>query len=90
MNTTTSYALGAAGGVFVTIALLPQLIKLYQTRSSRDLSSLTYLFYSIGVLLWFFYGLWRNDWLLSLFKAMGFVLSVTILIGIWVFSNKKK
>jgi MtN3 and saliva related transmembrane protein len=89
MNT-TSYTLGAVGGVFVTIALLPQLIKLYQTRSAHDLSSLTYLFYATGSFLWFFYGLLHNDWLISVFKALAFALSVTILIGIWVFSGKKK
>lgn len=86
MPETTNYVLGTLGGILVTIALLPQLIKVWMTRSVADLSFLTYILYALGVLMWFFYGFHKNDWLLSFFKACGFVLSVCILIGIWKFS----
>lgn len=86
----THFFFGMTGGVLMTLALFPQLVKLYRTRSAKDLSALTYILYAVGVLFWFFYGISRQDWLFSAFKLIGVVLSLIILIGIWKYQKKNK
>lgn len=84
MNDQWINALGIIAGVLMTLALIPQLVKLIHTRSSRDLSTTTYILYSLGVLIWMIYGIGQNDLLLTIFKGIGFLLSAAILAGIWI------
>jgi MtN3 and saliva related transmembrane protein len=84
----TDFFLGTIGGVLMTLALLPQLIKLYRTRSAKDLSAWSYILYAVGILFWCFYGIARQDWLFSVFKLIGVVLSVVILVGIWRYRHR--
>jgi MtN3 and saliva related transmembrane protein len=85
---TRDFFLGTIGGVLMTLALLPQLIKLYRTRSAKDLSAWSYILYAVGILFWCFYGISRQDWLFSIFKLIGAVLAVVILVGIWRYQKK--
>lgn len=48
--------IGYAAGIFVAISLIPQVIKSWKTKSTKDLSLLRYLIYIIGVFLWLVYG----------------------------------
>jgi MtN3 and saliva related transmembrane protein len=49
--------IGAAAGTLSTIAFLPQVWRIWRTRSARDLSLSMYLIFTSGVALWFVYGL---------------------------------
>jgi MtN3 and saliva related transmembrane protein len=55
----TAIALGAA--FCMTIAFLPQAIKTWRTRSTKDISLGTYLIFAIGIALWLIYGLLLHD-----------------------------
>lgn len=48
---------GLLAGVLTTAAFLPQVWRIWRTRSSRDLSLPMYAVFSAGVGLWFAYGL---------------------------------
>jgi MtN3 and saliva related transmembrane protein len=49
--------IGAAAGILTTVAFVPQVWRVWTTRSARDLSLSMYLIFTCGVALWFAYGL---------------------------------
>ena len=49
--------IGFAAAAGTTLAFLPQLIRVWKTRSAEDLSLAMYLVLVIGVALWIVYGL---------------------------------
>ena len=63
-----------------TFAFLPQAIKVYKTKSTKDISLYMFLIFTIGVLSWLIYGLIINDWPVILANAVTLVLSFFILI----------
>ena len=63
-----------------TIAFLPQAIKVYKTKSTKDISLYMFLIFTIGVLSWLIYGLMISDWPLILANAVTLVLSFFILV----------
>ena len=63
-----------------TFAFLPQAIKVYKSKSTKDISLYMFLIFTIGVLSWFVYGLIINDWPVILANAVTLVLSLFILI----------
>ncbi len=63
-----------------TIAFLPQAIKVYKTKSTKDISLLMFLIFTIGVLSWLIYGLIINDWPVILANSVTLILSFFILI----------
>lgn len=73
----TIIGLGAA--FCTTIAFLPQVLRTWRTRSTRDLSLPMFLIFTTGILLWLIYGLATKDLPLILANGVTFVLSGTIL-----------
>lgn len=73
----TFIGLGAA--FCTTIAFLPQVIRTWRTRSTRDLSLPMFLIFTTGIFLWLVYGLAMRDLPLILANGVTLVLSGTIL-----------
>lgn len=48
---------GFIAGALTTAAFIPQMIRLWRTRSAQDISLSMYLVFTAGVALWVFYGL---------------------------------
>jgi MtN3 and saliva related transmembrane protein len=48
---------GYAGGVLSSVSFLPQVIKIWKTKSAKDLSMLTLMFLTGNVSLWLTYGI---------------------------------
>ena len=63
-----------------TIAFLPQAIKVYKTKSTKDISLLMFLIFTIGVLSWLIYGFIINDYPVILANSVTLILSLFILI----------
>lgn len=49
--------LGLLAGTITSITFLPQVLKIWQTKSAKDLSLLMLLLLMLGVVLWLIYGL---------------------------------
>jgi len=49
--------IGMVAGTLSTVAFVPQVWRVWKTRSARDLSLPMYLIFTAGVALWFVYGL---------------------------------
>jgi len=68
-------AIGALAGVLTTIAFIPQVVRTWKTGSAQDISLLTYLMFSCGLLLWLVYGILLHA--LPIILANGVTLSLS-------------
>ena len=71
--------IGLAAAFCTTIAFLPQVIRTWRTRSTKDLSLSMFLVFTTGIFLWLVYGLVIRDLPLIAANGVTFVLSGTIL-----------
>ncbi len=71
--------LGLAAGTLTTVAFVPQVVKTWRSRSADDLSLSMFLIFSLGVALWFAYGLVTGALPVILANAVTLVLALAIL-----------
>lgn len=71
--------LGLAAGFLTTLAFLPQVIRTWRTRSTEDISLVTFATFSLGVFLWLLYGLAQGDIAITIANAITLVLALIIL-----------
>ncbi|MGD0451502.1 MAG: SemiSWEET transporter [Candidatus Bathyarchaeia archaeon] len=71
--------IGLIAAAFTTVSLFPQLIKVWKTKSTKDISRGMFVFYCGGVLLWFVYGVFRNDLAIILANSLAFIQALIIL-----------
>jgi MtN3 and saliva related transmembrane protein len=50
-------ALGLVAGVLTTTAFIPQILKIYRTKSGQDISGRMFSLFSAGIVLWLIYGI---------------------------------
>jgi MtN3 and saliva related transmembrane protein len=72
-------AIGFGAAFCTTVAFLPQVIKTWTTRSTKDISLGMFLIFSTGILLWLIYGLLIGDVPLIAANAVTLALALTIL-----------
>lgn len=68
---------GIAGSIFSSVSFLPQVVKLWKTKSAHDLSMMTLLFLILNVSTWFTYGFLIHDW--PIMVTNGIVLSMVLM-----------
>jgi len=71
--------LGLVAATLTTGGLVPQTIKVWRSRSARDLSLMTYLMIWVGTVLWLIYGTMIASMALLYANAAAFVLVSLIL-----------
>jgi MtN3 and saliva related transmembrane protein len=71
--------LGLIAAAFTTVCLLPQLMKVYKTKSTKDISTVMFTLYSGGVLLWFIYGVYRQDIAIMIANSLALIQGIVIL-----------
>jgi MtN3 and saliva related transmembrane protein len=72
--------LGLAAGFLTTLAFLPQVIRTWRTRSTEDISLVTFATFSVGVFLWLLYGLAQGDIAITIANAITLMLALIILV----------
>lgn len=77
MDPTTS--LGMIAATLTTCSFVPQLTKVWRTKSAEDLSYGMFGAFSAGIALWLIYGVLRDDVPVIIANGITLVLSVTIL-----------
>jgi MtN3 and saliva related transmembrane protein len=70
---------GLVAGVLTTIAFLPQLLKIYRTKSGRDVSTRMFVIFSLGVALWLTYGIMIRSLPVIVANAVTLVLALAII-----------
>ena len=58
---TVTTALGLAAGTLTTLAFIPQVLRVWRTRSARDISLPTFAALTAGTVLWLAYGILIAD-----------------------------
>lgn len=71
--------LGLVAGVLTTLSFLPQVIKAWKSRSTRDISLGMFLMFCTGVFLWIVYGVLVGDVPVVTANVLTFLLAATIL-----------
>ena len=68
-------------GDLVIIAFLPQVIKIWRMKETRDISLWMYLIFTIGVSLWLGYGILIGDYPIAIANGATLILALIILIA---------
>jgi MtN3 and saliva related transmembrane protein len=57
----TIVLVGYIAGTLTTVSFVPQVIKAWKMRETRDLSLAMLVLFGIGILLWTLYGIWTGS-----------------------------
>ncbi len=71
--------LGYSAGILVVISLLPQVIKSWKTKSTKDISLWRYIIYVTGLVLWITYAGIIQNGPVAVMNGVGLVFAVFIL-----------
>ncbi len=77
--------LGFVAGTLTTIAFLPQVLKVWITKSTKDISLIMFVIFTIGVMLWLIYGIIISNFSLIIANAITLGLSASILLAKLIF-----
>lgn len=80
--------LGIAAGVLTSVSMIPQLIKVIKEKNVEDLSWVMILVLIIGLSLWVWYGILRNELPIILSNAFAVLVNLTLLTCYILFRKK--
>jgi MtN3 and saliva related transmembrane protein len=75
-----STAIGLAAGFLTTIAFIPQVLKIWKSKSARDVSLPMFVAFTIGVALWLAYGILNQELPIIVWNAVTLVFATAILV----------
>jgi len=73
--------IGLLAGCLTTIAFVPQVLRVWRTRSTTDISLGMFGLMSLGVLMWLIYGLMLGDIPIIAANAVTLMLAVSIVVA---------
>lgn len=71
---------GFLAAILTTIAFVPQVRKVWRTRSAKDVSLGMYSLFTLGVAMWLVYGILIGAWPVILANAITLVLAGAVLV----------
>ena len=71
--------IGLIAGLLTTMAFVPQVWKIYRTKSGKDISGRMFSILSAGIVLWLIYGILLRSVPLILTNSVTLVLSLAII-----------
>jgi MtN3 and saliva related transmembrane protein len=75
----TIVIVGYIAGALTTLSFVPQVIKAWRMRETRDLSLAMLVLFAVGVFLWSLYGLWVNSLPIVAANVITFVFILVLL-----------
>ena len=76
---TATDAIGFGAATCTTLAFVPQVMKVWRTRSTADISLTMYVVFVVGLLQWLLYGIALNSWPVILANAVTMGLAGAVL-----------
>ena len=70
---------GYAAALCTTGAFVPQVVRVWRTRSTEDISLRMFLILTTGLILWLIYGLWKGEFPIVAANGVTLLLAGTIL-----------
>jgi MtN3 and saliva related transmembrane protein len=77
----TEEIIGYAGGIISSISFMPQVLKLWKTKSGHDLSMVTLLFLFLNASLWCIYGIMKDArplWITNMLVLIVLILMIVL------------
>jgi MtN3 and saliva related transmembrane protein len=71
--------IGLSAGLLTTISLVPQVTKIWKTRSAKDVSRKMFIAFCLGVALWLVYGVVKGDIPMMIWNSISLALALSIL-----------
>ncbi len=72
--------IGFIAGFCTTVAFLPQVMRIYQNKSAKDISLPMYIILFLGISLWIVYGLFINSYALIIANCITIILAGAIIV----------
>jgi len=72
--------IGGFAAALTTSSFIPQVLRVWKTQHTKDISLLMYLFFTIGVCLWLTYGILLGSWPIIMANSITLLLAGTVLI----------
>ena len=72
-------SLGLVAGALVTCSMVPQLVRVFQLKSAREISGLFTILLFLGIICWLAYGIYLRLTPVILWNAIGVVLVALLL-----------
>lgn len=82
--------LASISGTVLGLSGFPQVIKIFRTKSAKDIAPLTYLIVEVGSIIWILYGLELKNFPIVLANILGFTTTSLILIGYYLYGRTRK
>ncbi|MFH1248087.1 MAG: SemiSWEET transporter [Candidatus Omnitrophota bacterium] len=79
---------GFSAAVLTMFGFLPQVIKIYRTKSVKDISLLAILQFTLGIFLWLVYGLHLNNPVIILANSVTLLILMAALILFFKYNTK--
>lgn len=77
----TIVIVGYVAGALTTISFVPQVVKAWKMRETRDLSLAMLVLFAVGVILWTLYGIWVGSLPIITANIITFTL-ILVLLGL--------
>lgn len=71
---------GSIGAVLTTLAFVPQVLRIWKTRSARDISLPMYVTFTGGVLFWLAYGVLLGSWPIIGANIVTLILALAVIV----------
>ncbi len=72
--------IGGAAATLTTCSFIPQVLRVWRTKHTKDISLLMYTLFTTGVALWLAYGILLASWPIILANGITLLLAGTVLI----------
>jgi MtN3 and saliva related transmembrane protein len=72
--------LGLLAGGLTTASFVPQVAKIWKTKSAEDVSLTMFVAFCVGVALWLAYGVIKKDWAILATNGVTLILGLAILV----------
>jgi MtN3 and saliva related transmembrane protein len=79
----TLIIVGYAAGALTTISFVPQVIKAWTMKETRDISLAMLVLFATGIFLWTLYGFWMDSLPIIAANVVTFVLILVLLFLKW-------
>ena len=77
----TIVIVGYIAGALTTLSFVPQVVKAWKMRETRDLSLAMLVLFAVGVILWTLYGIWVGSLPIIVANIITFTL-ILVLLGL--------
>ncbi len=80
-------ALGLMAGTLTTVSFVPQVWRIWKTKSARDISWGMFIIFALGNVLWFGYGVTLNAMPILVSSGVTLALAVIIMLMKWKYRD---